>query len=183
MCQHCSHAPCETVCPVLATTHSSEGLNQMTYNRCIGTKYCGNNCPYKVRRFNWFRYNDNDKFDYHFNNDLGKMVINPDVTVRTRGVMEKCSFCIQRIQAGKLSAKRENRKVQDGEVKTACMSACPSNAIVFGDMNDPNSEISKLYKNERSYHMLEEVGIKPSVSYMTKIRNVESNHKSTEHHS
>ena len=172
MCQHCSHAPCETVCPVLATTHSSEGLNQMTYNRCIGTKYCGNNCPYKVRRFNWFRYNDNDAFDYHFNNDLGKMVINPDVTVRTRGVMEKCSFCIQRIQAGKLSAKRENRKIQDGEVKTACMTACPSNAIVFGDMNDPNSEISKLYKNERSYHMLEEVGIKPSVSYMTKIRNV-----------
>ncbi len=172
MCQHCSHAPCETVCPVLATTHSSEGLNQMTYNRCIGTKYCGNNCPYKVRRFNWFRYNDNDAFDYHFNNDLGKMVINPDVTVRTRGVMEKCSFCIQRIQSGKLSAKRENRKIQDGEVKTACMTACPSNAIVFGDMNDPNSEISKLYKNERSYHMLEEVGIKPSVSYMTKIRNV-----------
>ncbi|MFM9945427.1 MAG: TAT-variant-translocated molybdopterin oxidoreductase [Bacteroidia bacterium] len=183
MCQHCDHAPCETVCPVLATTHSSEGLNQMTYNRCIGTKYCGNNCPYKVRRFNWFRYNDNDKFDYHFNNDLGKMVINPDVTVRTRGVMEKCSFCIQRIQAGKLSAKRENRKMQDGDVKTACMTACPSNAIVFGDMNDPNSEISKLYKNERSYHMLEEVGIKPSVSYMTKIRNVQDNHKSTEHHS
>lgn len=183
MCQHCSHAPCETVCPVLATTHSSEGLNQMTYNRCIGTKYCGNNCPYKVRRFNWFRYNDNDAFDYHFNNDLGKMVINPDVTVRTRGVMEKCSFCIQRIQAGKLSAKRENRKMQDGDVKTACMTACPSNAIVFGDMNDPNSEISKLYKNERSYHMLEEVGIKPSVSYMTKIRNVENNNKSTEHHS
>lgn len=177
MCQHCSHAPCETVCPVLATTHSSEGLNQMTYNRCIGTKYCGNNCPYKVRRFNWFRYNDNDKFDYHFNNDLGKMVINPDVTVRTRGVMEKCSFCIQRIQTGKLSAKRENRKVKNGDVKTACMTACPSNAIVFGDMNDPNSEISKLYKNERSYHMLEEVGIKPSVVYMTKIRNVQDNNK------
>lgn len=183
MCQHCAHAPCETVCPVLATTHSTEGLNQMTYNRCIGTKYCGNNCPYKVRRFNWFRYNDNDKFDYHFNNDLGKMVINPDVTVRTRGVMEKCSFCVQRIQAGKLSAKREDRKLKDGDIKTACMSACPSNAIVFGDMNDPNSEISKLYKNERSYHMLEEVGIKPSVVYMTKIRNVEDNHKSTAKHS
>jgi molybdopterin-containing oxidoreductase family iron-sulfur binding subunit len=111
------------------------------------------------------------------------MVINPDVTVRTRGVMEKCSFCIQRIQAGKLSAKRENRKMQDGDVKTACMTACPSNAIVFGDMNDPTSEISKLYKNERSYHMLEEVGIKPSVVYMTKIRNVQDNIKSTEHHS
>ncbi|MCB9251058.1 MAG: TAT-variant-translocated molybdopterin oxidoreductase [Flavobacteriales bacterium] len=172
MCQHCEHAPCETVCPVLATTHSTEGLNQMTYNRCIGTKYCGNNCPYKVRRFNWFRYNDNDNFDNHFNNDLGKMVINPDVTVRTRGVMEKCSFCVQRIQAGKLSAKREGRKVKDGDIKTACATACPSNAIVFGDMNDPESEISKLYKNERSYHMLEEVGIKPSVSYLTKIRNV-----------
>ena len=183
MCQHCDHAPCETVCPVLATTHSIEGLNQMTYNRCIGTKYCGNNCPYKVRRFNWFRYNDNDNFDNHFNNDLGKMVINPDVTVRTRGVMEKCSFCVQKIQAGKLSAKREGRKVKDGDVKTACAMACPANAIVFGDMNDPNSEISKLYKNERSYHMLEEVGIKPSVSYLTKIRNVENNHKSTQHHS
>ncbi len=183
MCQHCSHAPCETVCPVLATTHSNEGLNQMTYNRCIGTKYCGNNCPYKVRRFNWFRYNDNDAFDYHFNNDLGKMVINPDVTVRTRGVMEKCSFCVQRIQAVKLSAKRESRKIKDGDVKTACMTACPANAIVFGDMNDPQSEISKLYKNERSYHMLEEVGIKPSVVYLTKIRNVENNPKSTEQHS
>ena len=182
MCQHCAHAPCETVCPVLATTHSAEGLNQMTYNRCIGTKYCGNNCPYKVRRFNWFRYNDNDAFDNHFNNDLGKMVINPDVTVRTRGVMEKCSFCVQRIQAGKLSAKRDGRKMKDGDVKTACAAACPSNAIVFGDMNDPNSEISKLYKNERSYHMLEEVGIKPSVVYMTKIRNVEPL-KLTEKHS
>jgi MoCo/4Fe-4S cofactor protein with predicted Tat translocation signal len=183
MCQHCDHAPCETVCPVLATTHSSEGINQMTYNRCIGTKYCGNNCPYKVRRFNWFRYNDNDNFDNHYNNDLGKMVINPDVTVRTRGVMEKCSFCVQKIQAGKLSAKRENRKVKDGDVKTACQTTCPSNAIVFGDLNDPNSEIAKLYKNERSYHMLEEVGIKPAVSYLTKIRNVEDNFKSTEHHS
>lgn len=183
MCQHCDHAPCETVCPVLATTHSIEGLNQMTYNRCIGTKYCGNNCPYKVRRFNWFRYNDNDQFDNYFNNDLGKMVINPDVTVRTRGVMEKCSFCVQRIQAGKLSAKREGRKVKDGEIKTACAAACPANAIVFGDMNDPNSEISKLYKNERAYHMLEEVGIKPSVSYLTKIRNVENNQKSNPHHS
>jgi molybdopterin-containing oxidoreductase family iron-sulfur binding subunit len=183
MCQHCTHAPCETVCPVLATTHSIEGLNQMTYNRCIGTKYCGNNCPYKVRRFNWFRYNDNDQFDYHFNNDLGKMVINPDVTVRTRGVMEKCSLCVQRIQAGKLSAKRDGRKVADGDVKTACQTACPANAIVFGDMNDPNSEISKLYKNERSYHMLEEIGVKPSVSYLTKIRNAENNVKSSSTHS
>lgn len=171
MCQHCDHAPCETVCPVLATTHSSEGLNQMTYNRCIGTKYCGNNCPYKVRRFNWFRYNMNSKFDYHFNNELGRMVLNPDVTVRSRGVMEKCSFCVQNIQMAKLSAKIENRKLKDGDVTTACAKACPAGAIVFGDRNDPNSEIAKLYKNERSYKMLEEVGTDPSVVYLTKIRN------------
>jgi MoCo/4Fe-4S cofactor protein with predicted Tat translocation signal len=171
MCQHCDNAPCETVCPVLATTHSSEGLNQMTYNRCIGTKYCGNNCPYKVRRFNWFRYNENEKFDYHFSNDLGKMVINPDVTVRSRGVMEKCSFCVQRIQSTKLAAKRENRKMKTDEFTTACAQTCPSNAIVFGDLNDQSSEIAKLYANERSYHVLEELGVKPSVQYMTKIRN------------
>jgi molybdopterin-containing oxidoreductase family iron-sulfur binding subunit len=183
MCQHCDNAPCETVCPVLATTHSKEGLNQMTYNRCIGTKYCGNNCPYKVRRFNWFRYNDNDMFDYHFNNDLGKMVINPDVTVRTRGVMEKCSFCIQNIQSAKLAAKREGRKMSDGDVQTACARSCPSNAIVFGDLNDQSSEISKLYKNERSYHMLEELDVRPSVVYMTKIRNKKEIEKSGAHHS
>ncbi len=171
MCQHCGHAPCETVCPVLATTHSSEGLNQMTYNRCIGTKYCANNCPYKVRRFNWFRYNDNDKFDYYMNNDLGKMVINPDVTVRTRGVMEKCSFCVQRIQYGKLEAKLQNRPVKDGDIKTACQQSCPTGAIVFGDLKDPNSEVSRLFQNERSYHMLDELNVQPSVAYMTKIRN------------
>ncbi len=171
MCQHCDHAPCETVCPVLATTHSSEGLNQMTYNRCIGTKYCGNNCPYKVRRFNWFRYNMNDKYDYHFNNELGRMVLNPDVTVRSRGVMEKCSFCVQNIQSAKLKAKKENRNLSDGDAQTACAKACPSNAIIFGDMNDPNSRISAIKKDERSYHMLEEVNTAPSVVYMTKIRN------------
>jgi molybdopterin-containing oxidoreductase family iron-sulfur binding subunit len=171
LCQHCDNAPCETVCPVLATTHSSEGLNQMTYNRCIGTKYCGNNCPYKVRRFNWFRYNENEKFDYHFANDLGKMVINPDVTVRSRGVMEKCSFCVQRVQSAKLTAKRENRKMETDEFTVACAQTCPSNAIVFGDMNDPNSEISKLYKDERAYHVIEELGTRPSIKYLTKIRN------------
>jgi len=175
MCQHCAAAPCETVCPVLATTHSSEGLNQMTYNRCIGTKYCGNNCPYKVRRFNWFRYNDNDAFDFHFNNPLGKMVINPDVTVRTRGVMEKCSFCVQRIQEGKLKAKREGKSMQEVEVKTACQKACPSNAIVFGDLHNENSEVSKLYKNERGFGVLEELNVQSSVMYMTKIRNTENN--------
>ncbi|MCK9481444.1 MAG: TAT-variant-translocated molybdopterin oxidoreductase [Bacteroidia bacterium] len=172
MCQHCDNAPCETVCPVLATTHSSEGLNQMTYNRCIGTKYCANNCPFKVRRFNWFRYNDNDKFDFFFNNDLGKMVINPDVTVRTRGVMEKCSMCVQRIQDGKLKAKRERREMIDGEIETACQRSCPANAIVFGDLNDEKSEVSKLYRNERSYHLLEELNLQQGVKYLTKIRNI-----------
>lgn len=174
MCQHCGQAPCETVCPVLATTHSTEGLNQMTYNRCIGTKYCANNCPYKVRRFNWFRYNDNDRFDFHFNNDLGKMVINPDVTVRTRGVMEKCSMCVQNIQAGKTKAKREKRQLNDGEVKTACQRACPAGAIVFGDVNDPNSEVHKLFKNERSYRVLEELNTQTAVKYMVKVRDIES---------
>ncbi len=174
MCQHCGQAPCETVCPVLATTHSSEGLNQMTYNRCIGTKYCANNCPYKVRRFNWFRYNDNDRFDFHFNNDLGKMVINPDVTVRTRGVMEKCSMCVQSIQAGKVKAKREKRALNDGEIKTACQRSCPANAIVFGDVNDPNSEVHKLFKNERSYRVLEELNTMTAVKYLVKVRDTET---------
>lgn len=173
MCQHCGHAPCETVCPVLATVHSSEGLNHMAYNRCVGTRYCANNCPYKVRRFNWFKYRENDQFDFYMNNDLGRMVINPDVTVRSRGVMEKCSFCIQRIQAGKLQAKVENRKLKDGDVKTACQQSCPSNAIIFGDVNDKNSEINKLFSGKRSYVLLEEYNVQPSVSYMTKIRNVE----------
>ncbi len=177
MCQHCGQAPCETVCPVLATTHSTEGLNQMTYNRCIGTKYCANNCPYKVRRFNWFRYNDNDQFDFHFNNDLGKMVINPDVTVRTRGVMEKCSMCVQSIQATKTKAKRERRKINDGEIKTACQRACPAGAIVFGDVNDENSEIHKLFKNERSYRVLEELNTQTAVKYLVKVRDTEKETK------
>jgi len=174
MCQHCNNAPCETVCPVLATTHSSEGLNQMTYNRCIGTKYCANNCPYKVRRFNWFRYNENTKFDYHFSNDLGKMVINPDVTVRSRGVMEKCSMCVQRIQAAKLEAKKDSRKLATDEFTVACAQTCPSGAIVFGDLNDPNSKVAKLYQNERGYHAIEEVGTHPGVKYLVKLRNTNS---------
>lgn len=174
MCQHCNNAPCETVCPVLATTHSSEGLNQMTYNRCVGTRYCANNCPYKVRRFNWFKYFDNDNFDYHFNNDLGKMVINPEVTVRSRGVIEKCSMCVQRIQEGKLTAKKERRRPVDGEIVTACAQSCPTGAITFGDMNDPESAISKILEVERegrAFHMLEEINVRPQVSYLTKVRN------------
>jgi molybdopterin-containing oxidoreductase family iron-sulfur binding subunit len=183
MCQHCNHAPCETVCPVLATTHSSEGLNQMTYNRCVGTRYCANNCPYKVRRFNWFQYAENKKFDYYMNDDLGKLVLNPDVTVRARGVMEKCSMCVQRIQAGKLEAKKQSRMVKDQEIQTACAEACPTNAIVFGDYNDSEGMIAKLEKNPRAYHLLEEIGIKPNVMYQTKVRNVEEEygHKDLHH--
>ncbi|GAA4407489.1 TAT-variant-translocated molybdopterin oxidoreductase [Nibrella viscosa] len=174
LCQHCSNAPCETVCPVLATTHSTEGLNQMTYNRCVGTRYCANNCPYKVRRFNWFKYFDEDKFDFHYNNDLGKMVINPDVTVRSRGVIEKCSFCVQRIQEGKLTAKKERRRPLPDEIQTACAQACPTNAIIFGDMNNPESTISKVLAyeaKERAFHVLKEINTRPQISYLRKIRN------------
>jgi MoCo/4Fe-4S cofactor protein with predicted Tat translocation signal len=171
MCQHCNHAPCETVCPVLATTHSLEGLNQMTYNRCIGTRYCANNCPYKVRRFNWFRYNENVEFDFNMYEDLGKMVLNPDVTVRARGVMEKCSMCVQRIQEGKLKAKKNSERPKDGSIKTACQQACPTNAITFGDFNDSESSVRKAWENDRKYQLLEEVGTQPSVFYLTKIRN------------
>ncbi|MFO7615339.1 MAG: Fe-S-cluster-containing hydrogenase [Bacteroidales bacterium] len=177
MCQHCDNAPCENVCPVAATPHSSEGLNQMAYNRCIGTRYCVNNCPYKVRRFNWFEYADNEKFDYNLNNDYGKLVLNPDVTVRSRGVVEKCSFCVQRIQAAKLNAKMENRGIIDGELKTACQQSCPGDAIVFGDMNDPNSGIKKILDNPRTYQLLEQLHTLPSVSYMTKIWNKDKEDK------
>jgi Fe-S-cluster-containing dehydrogenase component len=171
MCQHCDNAPCENVCPVSATPHSEEGLNQMAYNRCVGTKYCINNCPYKVRRFNWFKYVDNDEFDYASNSDLGRMVLNPDVTVRSRGVVEKCSFCVQRIQEKKILAKTEGRTIEDGEIQPACVQSCPGNALVFGDLSNPDSKISKLFKNERNYHLLEELHTLPSVGYLTKVRN------------
>ena len=180
MCQHCNHAPCESVCPVAATTHSSEGLNQMTYNRCVGTRYCANNCPYKVRRFNWFKYFDNaEVFDTNtsMNTALGRMVLNPDVTVRSRGVMEKCSMCVQRIQEGKLTAKKEKRTIQDGEINIACASACPTDAITFGDQNDANSRVSKENNElnvERSYAVLEELNVQPNVLYLTKIRNIKA---------
>ncbi|APY08711.1 quinol:cytochrome C oxidoreductase [Winogradskyella sp. J14-2] len=171
MCQHCNHAPCETVCPVAATAHGRQGQNHMAYNRCVGTRYCANNCPYKVRRFNWFLYNQNDEFDYYMNDDLGRMVLNPDVTVRSRGVMEKCSFCIQKTQKTILDAKREGRPVKDGEFQTACSAACGNGAMVFGDINDKESKISELKEDKRAYHLLEHVGVKPNVVYQTKVRN------------
>ncbi len=175
MCQHCNHAPCETVCPVAATVHSNEGLNNMAYNRCIGTRYCANNCPYKVRRFNWFNYVTNDKFAMvnPSQDETLRMVLNPDVTVRTRGVMEKCSMCQQRIQGGKTEAKKNGTIVIDGMIQTACAEACPTNAIVFGDLNDKSSKNAKRASDVRSYHALEEVGIQPNVFYMTKVRNIE----------
>jgi molybdopterin-containing oxidoreductase family iron-sulfur binding subunit len=162
MCQHCEHAPCETVCPVLATVHSGEGLNQQVYNRCVGTRYCANNCPYKVRRFNWFDYPRNDK--------LANLLLNPDVTVRSRGVMEKCSFCVQRIQEAKLEAKRQGRELQDLEIATACQQSCPAGAIVFGDLNNPESTVSKRTKNPRRYRVLEEINVRPSVNYLKVVR-------------
>ena len=171
MCQHCNHAPCENVCPVAATTHSNEGLNQMTYNRCVGTRYCANNCPYKVRRFNWFQYSENDQFDFNMNDDLGKMVLNPDVVVRSRGVIEKCSMCIQKIQELKLNAKKTGTTISDEEAQTACTSICSTNALVFGDSNNKNSEVAKLREDERAYDLLDHLNVRPSVFYQTKIRN------------
>ncbi len=183
MCQHCDNAPCENVCPVSATNHSSEGLNQMAYNRCIGTKYCANNCPYKVRHFNWMDWNGADCFadnifeDYRrddINDDLTRMVLNPDVTVRSRGVMEKCTFCVQRLQEAKLTAKKLGRPMKDGEARTACQQACPTDAITFGNMNDRESRISKVRREEqeeRLYYVLEHIHTLPNVNYLAKIRN------------
>ncbi|HLJ87678.1 MAG TPA: Fe-S-cluster-containing hydrogenase [Candidatus Angelobacter sp.] len=176
MCQHCQNAPCETVCPVLATTTSSEGLNQQVYNRCIGTRYCANNCPYKVRRFNWYNYTEkpmfefNIGFDYNMQSDLGRLVLNPDVVVRSRGVMEKCSLCVQRIQLGKNIALQGKRELADGDIQTACQQACPSQAIVFGDLQDPNSRVSQLHNSQRNYRVLDSVGTRPNVGYLKKIR-------------
>lgn len=186
LCQHCDNAPCENVCPVSATNHSSEGLNQMAYNRCIGTKYCANNCPYKVRRFNWFDFNGADCFDDNLyedgtrddiNDDLTRMVLNPDVTVRSRGVMEKCSFCVQRLQIAKLEAKGAGHPLKDGMAKTACQVACASDCITFGNVNDKESEIYKLRNTdnkERVFYVLEHLHSLPNINYLSKIRNTDT---------
>ncbi len=208
MCQHCDNAPCENVCPVAATNHSAEGLNQMTYNRCIGTRYCANNCPFKVRRFNWADYTGADSFPdnqdqsivgklddviFQMNDDLTRMVLNPDVTVRSRGVIEKCSFCVQKLQAAKLGAKKENRILNDGDAKTACQTACPTDAIVFGNSHDKESAISKvrIENEQRGFYVLEQLHVLPNVTYLAKVRNTdeiietehheEEEHKETEH--
>jgi MoCo/4Fe-4S cofactor protein with predicted Tat translocation signal len=193
LCQHCDNAPCENVCPVAATNHSSEGLNQMAYNRCIGTRYCANNCPFKVRRFNWADYMGADSFPdnqghlsdvvHTMNDDLTRMVLNPDVTVRSRGVIEKCSFCVQRLQEGKLQAKRESRPLVDSDIKVACQQACAGGCITFGNVNDPNSEVAKIRRDNpnRTFHVLEPLHVLPSISYLAKVRNSDEEHAKAEH--
>jgi len=191
LCQHCDNAPCENVCPVTATNHSTEGLNQMAYNRCVGTRYCANNCPYKVRRFNWADYTGADSFPHNQDqwivgkldevvteqmmDDLTRMVLNPDVTVRSRGVMEKCSFCVQRLQDAKLTAKKEDRVLKDGEAKTACMQACPTDAIVFGNVHDKESRVSKMREEneQRTFYVIDQLHTLPNINYLAKVRNTD----------
>jgi MoCo/4Fe-4S cofactor protein with predicted Tat translocation signal len=198
LCQHCDNAPCENVCPVAATNHSTEGINQMAYNRCIGTRYCAQNCPFKVRRFNWADYTGADSFPNNrdqkligrldsvveqMNDDLTRMVLNPDVTVRSRGVMEKCTFCVQRLQAAKLDAKKENRVLKGDDAKTACQTACPTNAIVFGNAHDKESSVNKVRENnkQRSFYVLEQLHVLPNVTYLAKVRNTDEIIESKEH--
>jgi molybdopterin-containing oxidoreductase family iron-sulfur binding subunit len=163
-CMHCENAPCEPVCPVNATVHDAEGTNNMVYNRCVGTRYCSNNCPYKVRRFNFLLYQD-------FNTPTLKLMRNPEVSIRSRGVMEKCSYCIQRIQFAKIETAKENRRVRDGEIQTACQSACPTEAIIFGDLNDPNSRVKQLHDQQRTYSLLAELNTRPRTRYLATLRN------------
>jgi molybdopterin-containing oxidoreductase family iron-sulfur binding subunit len=175
MCQHCDNAPCEPVCPVYAAYHTPDGLNGQVYNRCVGTRYCANNCPYKVRYFNWLKYNDSA-----FPEPL-QMQLSPEVTVRARGVMEKCTFCIQRIRGTQHTAKLEDRKIEDGEIMTACQQACPSGAISFGDMNLSGSKVNTAKGNHRGYHILEEINVRPAVTYLAKVTHRELAAASVEH--
>jgi molybdopterin-containing oxidoreductase family iron-sulfur binding subunit len=169
-CMHCEHAPCEPVCPVAASIHDSEGLNLQVYNRCVGTRFCESNCPYKVRRFNFYGYASGQSYS-SYGSDSVKAVFNPEVTVRARGVMEKCTYCVQRISHARRAAEKEERRIRDGEIVTACQAACPTRAISFGDLNDPDAEIHKLRREPRSYALLGHLGTRPRTSYLARVNN------------